>query len=215
MRTCTLIFSIVVHALVACTLLFTTVLATDELPVPHDASTFVNVVAVAPQDVPPPARRQPIVSMQSTAAPTSAPDGVVPEVASTPLEPFDAGAGSVVAGLGAETMTVREEPAPPPAPVAPAPPVRVGGVISAPNKIVHVSPVYPGIARSARVSGVVILETTIAEDGSVRDVRVLRSVPLLDQAAVDAVRQWRFTPTLLNGRPVAVLMTVTVAFRMD
>jgi protein TonB len=78
-----------------------------------------------------------------------------------------------------------------------------------------VSPVYPGIARSARVSGVVILETTIAEDGSVRDVRVLRSVPLLDQAAVDAVRQWRFTPTLLNGRPVAVLMTVTVAFRMD
>jgi protein TonB len=53
----------------------------------------------------------------------------------------------------------------------------------------------------------------IAENGSVRDVRVLRSIPLLDAAAVEAVRQWRFTPTLLNGQPVPIVMTVTVAFR--
>jgi protein TonB len=54
----------------------------------------------------------------------------------------------------------------------------------------------------------------IAEDGSVRDVRVLRSVPLLDSAAMEAVRQWRFSPTLLNGQPVPVVMTVSVAFRL-
>ncbi len=65
----------------------------------------------------------------------------------------------------------------------------------------------PPIAQAARVSGVVILEALIGEDGSVRDAKVLRSVPLLDASALEAVRQWRFTPTLLNGVPVQVIMT--------
>jgi protein TonB len=65
------------------------------------------------------------------------------------------------------------------------------------------------------VSGIVIIEATIGKDGSVRDARVLRSVPLLDQAALDAVRQWRFTPTLLNNEPVEVIMTVTVNFTLN
>jgi len=64
------------------------------------------------------------------------------------------------------------------------------------------------------VEGVVILEAVIGEDGSVRDVRLLRSVPLLDGAAMDAIRQWRFSPTLLNGQPVPVVMTITVAFKL-
>jgi protein TonB len=64
------------------------------------------------------------------------------------------------------------------------------------------------------VEGLVILEAVIAEDGSVRDIRVLRSVQLLDAAAVEAVREWRFTPTLLNGQPVPVVMTITVAFTL-
>jgi protein TonB len=62
------------------------------------------------------------------------------------------------------------------------------------------------------VQGVVILEAVIGEDGTVQNVRVLRSKPLLDDAAVEAVRQWRFTPTLLNGQPVPIVMTVTVRF---
>jgi protein TonB len=78
-----------------------------------------------------------------------------------------------------------------------------------------VSPIYPTIARQSRVSGVVILEAVIAEDGTVRNVRVLRSVPLLDDAPQDAVRQWRCTPTLLNGEPVPVVMTVTVPFELN
>ena len=85
-------------------------------------------------------------------------------------------------------------------------------IIRPPQKVHHVAPTYPPIAQSARVSGVVILEALIAEDGSVRDVKVLRSVPLLDASAIEAVRQWRFTPTLLNGVPVQVIMTVTVTF---
>jgi len=79
---------------------------------------------------------------------------------------------------------------------------------------VDVAPTYPPLARAAGVEGVVILEAVIAEDGSVRDVRVLRSNPLLEAAALEAVRQWRFSPTLLNGEPVPVVMTVTVAFRL-
>jgi periplasmic protein TonB len=78
-----------------------------------------------------------------------------------------------------------------------------------------VNPVYPSIAQSARVQGVVIVEATIGPDGKVSDARVLRSIPLLDQAALDAVRQWVFTPTLLNGVPVPVIMTVTVNFTLQ
>jgi protein TonB len=77
-----------------------------------------------------------------------------------------------------------------------------------------VQPVYPELAQRAGVGGVVVLEAVIAEDGSVRDVRVLTPKPLLEGAAIDAVRQWRFTPPLLNGVPVAVVMTVTVMFEL-
>ena len=70
------------------------------------------------------------------------------------------------------------------------------------------------MARAARVSGVVILETVIGPDGRVTDVKILRSVPLLDDAALEAVRQWEYTPTLLNGVPVPVIMTVTVNFQL-
>jgi len=90
--------------------------------------------------------------------------------------------------------------------------VRVGGDIPTPKKIRDVKPVYPAEAQAAGIQGVVIIEATIGPAGYVSDARVLRSVPFLDQAAVDAVRQWAFTPTLLNGAPVSVIMTVTVNF---
>ncbi|MBI4265277.1 MAG: energy transducer TonB [Acidobacteria bacterium] len=93
-------------------------------------------------------------------------------------------------------------------------PVRVGGSILPPTKVKHVPPVYPPLAQAAQVQGVVILEVTIDPSGRVTDARVLRSIPLLDQAAIDAVRQWEFTPTRLNGVPVPVIMTVTVQFTL-
>ena len=97
----------------------------------------------------------------------------------------------------------------------PSAPVRVGGNIKTPTKTRDVKPVYPPIAQSARVQGVVIIEATIGPDGRVKDAKVLRSIPLLDQAALDAVKQWQFTPTLLNGVPVPVIMTVTVNFTLQ
>ena len=90
--------------------------------------------------------------------------------------------------------------------------VRVGGKIKAPTKIKDVKPVYPAIAQSARVGGVVTIEATIGPDGKVMEAKVVRSIPLLDQAALDAVRQWEYTPALLNGVPVSVLVTVTINF---
>jgi protein TonB len=93
-------------------------------------------------------------------------------------------------------------------------PVRVGGHIKAPVKVTHVPPVYPTLAAAARVQGVVIVECTISPNGRVSNVKVLRSVPLLDRAAVGAVKQWVYTPTLLNGVPVPVIMTVSVTFEL-
>ena len=84
-----------------------------------------------------------------------------------------------------------------------------------PVKIVDVPPIYPTLSRNAHIQGVVILEAVLDAKGRVESVRVLRSVPTLDQAAVDAVQQWRFTPALLNGQPVPVVMTVTVNFTLQ
>jgi serine/threonine-protein kinase len=93
-------------------------------------------------------------------------------------------------------------------------PVRVGGTIKAPEQTKRVSPPYPPEAQAAGVQGVVIMEATIGVDGKVTDVRVLRSIPLLDQAAMDAVRQWEYAPTAVNGIAVPVVMTVTVNFTL-
>jgi TonB family protein len=93
--------------------------------------------------------------------------------------------------------------------------VRIGGQIKAPIKITDVKPVYPALAQSARVAGVVTIEATIGFDGKVIDAKIVHSIPLLDQAALDAVRQWEYTPTLLNGVPVSVLVTVTIKFTRE
>jgi TonB family protein len=93
--------------------------------------------------------------------------------------------------------------------------LRVGGNIQAPVKIRDVKPVYPPIAREAGVAGVVIIEVRIGRDGAVEEAHVLKSIPLLDQAALDAVKQWQFVPTLMNGAPVPIMMTVTINFYPD
>jgi len=90
--------------------------------------------------------------------------------------------------------------------------LRVGDDIKAPKKVKDVRPVYPPIAREAGIAGVVILEVRIGSDGRIEEGRVLKSIPLLDEAALDAVKQWEFEPTLVNGQPVAIMMTVTINF---
>jgi periplasmic protein TonB len=95
------------------------------------------------------------------------------------------------------------------------PPVRVGGKLQPPRKIKDVKPVYPDGALPSRSQGAVVLDVTIGPDGKVKDVKVIHSVPTLDQAAIDAVRQWEYTPPTLNGAAVAVIMTVVVNFAMQ
>jgi periplasmic protein TonB len=102
---------------------------------------------------------------------------------------------------------------PPPSSPKAGAPVRVGGNIRMPRRIVDAAPVMPEVARQAGIRGVVILEIVIGTDGRVTDVKVLRSVQLLDQAAIDTAYQWRYEPTLLNGAPVPVIMTATVNFQ--
>jgi TonB family protein len=97
-------------------------------------------------------------------------------------------------------------------PAGRTPPVRVGSVIKQPRKLVDVAPVLPEAARAAGISGAVILEVVVGVTGAVSDVKVLRSLPMLDDAAIEAVSQWRYEPVLLNGQPVPVVITVAVRF---
>jgi protein TonB len=91
-------------------------------------------------------------------------------------------------------------------------PLRVGGNVKPPTKVKDVTPVYPAIAKSANVSGEVTIEATIGLDGKVTEAKVIQSVPMFDQAALDAVKQWEYMPTLLNGVPVPVTTMVRINF---
>lgn len=94
-------------------------------------------------------------------------------------------------------------------------PMRVGGDVQAPEKIFNVNPEYPELARRARMEGIVILTAIIDKQGNVMEVEITRGLGLgLDVAALDAVKQWKYTPTFYNGRPVEVILTVTVRFQL-
>jgi TonB family protein len=118
--------------------------------------------------------------------------------------------GGPVTSSGLEVSVAGAAPQPPASPGSA--PVRVGSVIRQPRPIVQVDPEMPAAARQAGIQGVVILEIRIDAEGRVSDTKVLRSIPMLDQAALDAVRQWRYEPTLLNGKPVPVVIAVAVPF---
>ena len=119
-------------------------------------------------------------------------------------------------------LGITPPPPPPPPPASPnsalgslqepSAPVRVGGRVTAPRKTKHVDPIYPAAAIADGVQGVVIIEAVISTEGLVTSARVLRPIEALNQAAVDAVKQWEYTPTLLNGQPVSIIMSVTVNF---
>lgn len=94
-------------------------------------------------------------------------------------------------------------------------PVKANGDIKPPKVLKMIKPVYPEAARKEGIEGVVILEATADAKGQVEKVKVLQSVPVLDQAAIDAVKQWIYEPLILNGKPTPVVFTVTVRFTLD
>jgi protein TonB len=213
--------SVFLHVLVVLGLVVIPLLAKDILPQPPIEDLEWTPAVPAPPSPPPPAvsARAAAVDVppqNPDAAPPEAPSGILPEdglIRTAPPAGLVTDTG-VVPGTpgGIEGVVPGVADTPPPPPVTP---VRPGGKIKEPQRIVYVAPFYPEVARIAHVDGTVILEAVIGPDGVVRDVRVLRSKALLDEAAMAAVRQWRYTPTLLNGVPVAVVMTVTVTFRLQ
>jgi protein TonB len=198
-------------------------LAVGPLPDPRTPLAFDDVRLIQLRDVelPAPPRRSAATTVANgspDAAPLVAPNNIAAE---TGLENVHASGQAVEAvdaaiGLpgGSGDAVIGERAAVPPPPPLPAEPVRLRRGMEAPRKIVGADPVYPPVARSARIEGIVVLEAVLDTTGHVESVRVLRSIPLLDQAAVDAVRQWQFTPTMLNGTAVPIVMTVTVDFRL-
>lgn len=199
----------------------------DKLP---EVPTMMAFVAAAPAPPPPPPPPPPAAkavkaAQASKPAPTTGPTSTVPSEVPVGIHPESgidlSDEGGVVGGIeggipggvlgGILGGMVNEAPPPPP----PAPkPRRVGGDIQAPALIHRVEPHYPGVAVAAKVSGTVILEATVNEAGAVTDVNLLRSIILLDQAAIKAVKQWRYEPLMLNGLPVPFILVVTVTFSL-
>jgi protein TonB len=193
------------------------------LPEPESGvrAFFASPLELAPPPPPPPpapatrtaiSPRAPVVEQPDAfVAPIETPANIVPEAG---LDFGTVGGvtggveGGVPGGVVGGVVGGLPEAPPPPA----LPPVRVGGGIREPTRLRAVPPVYPDAAVAARIAGVVILECLISPAGRVEEIKVLRGVPLLEEAAVDAVRQWVYTPTLMDGVPVPVLMTVTVRF---
>jgi TonB family protein len=134
-----------------------------------------------------------------------------------PLTPVEADTGSEP--LAPAPARVAPPPIPPTsrpgAAGAPVDPLRIGGTLREPKKLKNVPPGYPPAALRARVQGAVLLECLIGADGRVARVKVLKGVPLLDEAATEAVRQWEYEPTEVDGVPVPVIMTVTVNFKLS
>ena len=215
------VVSIALHVVVIVPLAVGQVLATGSLPSPRQPVIFEipNVTPVVNIPAPAPPVRGPVppVVEDPNVAPLEAPPRVVmePERPVAPVRQPGVIDG-VQPGFHGDLLTSQIDhlsALPPPAP--PTEPIHLHTGMQPPRKVVDVPLVYPPIAIAARKEGVVILEAIIDAHGNVQSVRALRSDPLLEQAAVDAVRQWKYTPTLLNGVAVPIIMTVTVNFKLQ
>ena len=222
--------SLLIHGAFLLAVVAVPLLMPDDLPLPALGAKVFLVPAIAPPPPPPPPAVRPATPAPTTAARSSAsrpvtpapttvarseikPEDVLePAAPALPATPVDEGVpggvdegvpGAIVGGI-IEKVSASE----------PAAPLRVGGAIKEPRKLKNVAPVYPDVAARGMIEGVVILEIAIEPSGHVDDVRVLRSIPLLDAAAVAAARQWVFAPTLYRGVPVSVTMTVSVRFSL-
>ena len=196
--------SLLAHSIVLLLVVVIPLVATAVLPDPR--STLPNFVPLVEPILPPP---PPVRRVQETLPQRANPDAAPIETpTSITEEPIDAGiendrgvADVFAGGLPGGTGVLEPPPPPPPPPAKPQEPVPVGGHIRAPERLQYVAPVYPPLAQAARVQGMVIIEATIGVDGRVTNARLLRSISLLDEAALAAVRQWTYRPTTLNGYP--------------
>jgi periplasmic protein TonB len=212
--------SVAAHGVAVSALFIVPLMADGELPEPARAAPiYVEVTIPTLPPAPKPPQRAPsqparaAATSNPDAAPISVPDRIAPEhdmpVGIETGLPVGEGIGVVGVPVGESVGDYL-----PPQPAAQKP-FRVGGEVRAPRKIHDVAPRYPVIAQQARIQGTVIIEAVIGADGRVQSARSLKPTPFLEEAALEAVRQWVFTPTKLNGEPVPVVMTVTVDFRLQ
>lgn len=216
----TIAVSIVAHVAVIGVIVIAPLMAAGVLPKPTSPNDLFIVTAAPPRLPPPPAAtvtkphtetRIPIETGVSYEPPKGIHDEIAPPGPPTVGMTIGTGDG-VIGSLGTPGDYA---PAPPPAPKPPSGPMKIGGQIREPRRVFSVAPVYPSLARQAHVQGTVVVQAVIGVDGAVRDAQIVRSLPLLDQAALDALKQWRYEPTTLNGVPVAVIMTVSVRFTLQ
>jgi protein TonB len=222
------------HVLVLSAICLVQVLATAVLPPPRRPPEpfvvrLVHLGDIALPPMPRPAPASPAMvndaaasSVPSEPAPTEAAPLTAP-VGVSPESDLERALGARTLGPGVPQQSLADVAgalpggAPPlePEPSAPAGPIRLHSGVTPPVPVATPPPAYPAIARTGRVEGIVVLDVVIDETGRVKDVKVLRSVPALDRAAVDAITSWRYEPARLNGIPIAVSMTVTVRFTLQ
>ena len=210
--------SLIVHVVIVLAILILPITAAFDLPGVYTTLPPVVIAQVAKIPPPPPmpaAPSQAPVAVETV--PIEAPQGVTAEK-DLPPAPAPPSPLAVPGGIGTipdfQSVGIRNSRLS----VAPAPeeqkPRRVGGDIKPPERTIYKAPQYPPAAQSARIEGTVTLEAIIDAEGVVQNVKVLGSVPLLDRAAIEAVQQWRYTPTRLNGVAIPVVMTVRVTFTL-
>ena len=211
--------SLVAHIVIVLAILILPITAAFDLPGVYTALPPVMLASVTPPPPPPPAVAQAPVTPVPIAVqtvPLEAPEGVREEVPKPVMAPPPSplgvpGGTGTVPNIGIpinnSTLSVPPERGDPT-------PRRVGGDIKPPERTLYKAPQYPAAAQAARIEGTVTLEAIIDAEGVVRNVRVLGSVPLLDRAAIEAVQQWRYTPTRLNTVAIPIIMTVRVTFTL-
>ena len=227
-----LVISTALQVTLAAALLVPLLFMTGALPQPPVMMAFVAAPPAPPPPPPPPPPPAPPKKDPPPArpVPTSGPAlAPIEPPRELPPVPVDTGGeegveggveggipGGVLAGVvGGIPDVPLPPPPPPPAPVR-RDPVRIGGQIQQPALIRRVEPIYPAVAVHANLEGVVILEAIVDKKGLVEDVKVLRSAgALLDHAALTAVRQWQYSPVMLNGIPERFVLTVVLSFNLD
>jgi protein TonB len=216
------VISVLVHVAVLAAAVIAPITASDALPaIQSPIRPYLRAFRTADLVLPsPPAQVRPV--HRPASVPIVAPYGIAPERPTAPSSdgievPFAIEGlpnTGVPEGFDTGGISAFPPPPPPPTPTKVTAPIPVGGRIKAPTRIAYAPPAYPSMALAARVEGDVTIEAIIGVDGSVQNVRLLRGSPLLNDAALDAVSHWQYTPTLLNGVPVPVVMTVRVSFRL-
>lgn len=228
----TVFFSVVIHTIVIAILILVPLIYTEALP-KQQLLTFL-LTAPPPPPPPPPPPAATMVKVQKVVSqivegqlqtPKEIPKEIAKIVEDAPPPPAVGGvvggveggmAGGQLGGVLGGIISKNAPPPPPPKIEAPKLPtrIRVGGNVQQANLISSPKPNYPPLAKSARIQGTVVLEAVISKQGTVENLTVLSGHPLLVQAAMDAVKQWRYRPTLLNGEPVEVITTITVNFSL-